>query len=352
MRTEIIAINAKNFHKALAPWYLKSYCESKGLTEIGVIENDINESINEITARIYARQPAVAAADLFDAGLLETVARMPRGRVQFEIGIQSVFDKTLAAVNRKTDTALALSNIKKLVSFQNCHIHAGLIAGLPHETTATFKKAVNQAVSARPHMLQIGFLKMLKGAAIRRGHKSFNAIFADFPPYEVYQTETMSYGDIVKLKKIESVIERYYNSGGFASTIDYAITKLFLSPFEFFEGLSDYAESNGGLQRISLKTAYTLLLKFLLRCGGPLACKEIEHHIKSDCLSFDHKGLSLPDEIKPQRNKQAELCYKKNNKAAADIRIEYFEFEQKHKLFIYDVKNPVTNAYSLRDIDI
>lgn len=286
-----------------------------------------------------------AVADLFNDELLRISEKMPVGRIQFEIGIQSVNEKTLREVSRKTDTELALKNISRLASFQNCHVHVDLIAGMPFETLESFKEAINQTIACKPHMLQLGFLKMLKGTKIRSSN--FGAVFADFAPYEVYQTDTLSYNNISKLKKIESLIERFYNSGAFACTINYAV-KIFKTPYNFFEKFSDYCYSDNVNFKVSMKNAYTALLNFLINYGDK---KEVEHNIKLDCLCFDSKGM-LPDKILQMRNKQAELLYKEQIKKNINLRIEFFEFDNEYKLFIYENKNVVTNRYNTKSISI
>lgn len=288
-----------------------------------------------------------AAADLFDEEMLQIILQMPIARVQFEIGVQSINEKTLNAINRKTDTDIVLRNISKLVSLNNCHIHIDLIAGLPYDTINTVVDSINKCIQCKPHMLQLGFLKMLKGTLLREQANSFGAIYADFSPYEVYQTDTLSVKDMLVLKNIEQVIDRFYNSGAFASTVDYAITKVFETPYDFFYKYSEYCTGKL-ISRISLKTAYILLYEFLLCYADET---QVKHHIKIDCLSTDKNGL-LPDGITQQRNKPAELMYKQNEKNnSLNICIEYFELDNKHRLFIYDNKDPITNRYKSIFID-
>ena len=283
-----------------------------------------------------------AAADLFDEEMLQIIEKMPPCRVQFEIGLQSVNENVLSATGRKTDTAKVLANISRLTSFQNCHIHVDLIAGLPLETPETFAEAVNKCIGCRPHMLQLGFLKMLKGARIRK-ENAFGEVFAPFAPYEVVKTGTMTFADIVKLKAIENVIEKFYNSGAFAFTLEYAF-KLF-TPYDFFEKFADYCR--GANFKVSMKTAYTVLTEFLLSYGDK---REIEHGVKLDCFTVDYR--SLPNGIKTRRNKQAEALYRAQTGRSGNFRIEFFEFENAHKLLDFDSKNAVTHRFEVRDISV
>ncbi|UKI35623.1 MAG: hypothetical protein L6V93_16120 [Clostridiales bacterium] len=54
-----------------------------------------------------------------------------------------------------------------LINLKTIHIHLDLIAGLPYEDIESFKKSFNDVIALRPHMLQLGFLKLLKGSRIR-----------------------------------------------------------------------------------------------------------------------------------------------------------------------------------------
>ncbi len=282
-----------------------------------------------------------AAADLFEDELLNIISKMPVGRVQFEIGIQSINPQTLSEVCRKTNTEKALSNISRLTAMNNCHIHVDLIAGLPFETLGTFAGAINGCLAVKPHMLQLGFLKFLKGSAIREQKEKFNYVFDDYTPYEVLKSNCLSYGDIITLKGIERVIDKFYNSGMFVNTLEYATEKLFENNYDFFYRLSIYCENIGNI-KVSLKNSYTILLDFLLKYGEK---NEVEHFIKLDCLTFDFKGM-LPDSIVQQRDRTIEHELKKTPELInKSIRAEYFELDNKKRLFVYDSKNSINKAY-------
>ncbi|MEI6580453.1 MAG: DUF4080 domain-containing protein, partial [Eubacteriales bacterium] len=273
--------------------------------------------------------------------------KMPVNRVQFEIGIQSINPQTLCEVSRQTDVIKALSNISRLTAMNNCHIHVDLIAGLPFETLVTFAGAINSCLAVKPHMLQIGFLKMLKGSAIREQSDKFDYIFGDYAPYEVFKSNCMSYDDIIALKGIERVIDKFYNSGMFINTLEYAAAKLFESEYELFCRLSIYCEDIGNI-KVSLKNSYSILLDFL----SPYAVKsEVEHFIKLDSLTFDVQGM-LPESIAQCRDRTTEYELKKTpefmNKS---IRAEFFEFDNKKRLFVYNNKNPISKAYKIVELE-
>jgi len=208
------------------------------------------------------------AADLFDIEMLNIISKLPKDRVQFEIGIQSVNPKTLKAIDRKTNITTALKNIKKLMSYDNCHIHIDLIAGLPYETMESFAKGFDKCIETRPHHLQLGFLKLLKGTKLRAEADKYGIVYADFAPYEAYKTNTMSYEDMQKLKKVEGVVKRFWNKGDFfKELIDQGIDKVG-SALVFFYGLASYIEAQnkygGGADvRISMKNAEMVLREYI-----------------------------------------------------------------------------------------
>jgi len=120
-----------------------------------------------------------------------------------------------------------------------------LIAGLPYEDMESFEKSFNDVYSLKPDMLQLGFLKLLKGSGIRQGCKKYRIQHHDFPPYEVISTAWLSFKEIMELKDIENVLEQYYNSGRFRHTLDFLLQAAETEPFDFYRRLSGYWNQKG-----------------------------------------------------------------------------------------------------------
>ena len=286
------------------------------------------------------------AADLFHPEMLEVVSLMPRQRVQFEIGIQSTNGETLAEIHRGMNLALALENIKTLVGFGNCHVHVDLIAGLPFETVDSFGRGIDQCMAVRPHMLQLGFLKLLKGTGIRENSAAYGYVWNPFPPYQVFRSDSMDFADMIQLRDIERVINKFYNSGMFANAIEYAIHSVFGSGYACFSKLSDFCR--GMHLQVSLKEVYTILLDFLCAHTDKAAA---EHVIKLDCLTFDTKGM-LPEGIIPRRDKQAEGEWKRDSLFNyRHVRVEHFDFDKKTRVFIYDEKDVIKKSHRVIEGD-
>ncbi|MBQ4572250.1 MAG: DUF4080 domain-containing protein [Clostridia bacterium] len=184
------------------------------------------------------------AGDILRESTLEILSSMPYGAVQLEIGMQSFNEETLKAINRKTDTKKLTQNIKKLINFNNMHIHIDLIAGLTGEGLESFKNSFNIGYSLKAHMLQMGFLKLLYGADMRENSEKYPCTFNDEPPYEVTSTPWLSNSEIKMLKKCEDAVDRLYNSGRFLLTLDYLTDEIGISPFDVFNDFGNAVDGN------------------------------------------------------------------------------------------------------------
>ena len=205
------------------------------------------------------------AADLLDEKTLSLLSTAPAGLIQLEIGIQSTDEKTLSLNCRKTDTKKVLSNISKLVSFQNINIHTDLIAGLPSENLNAFRKSFNDVYNLKSHQLQLGFLKLLHGTHMVNLSKKYDFVFSSYAPYEILSNRDLSHEDILYLKKFEDVFEKLYNSQRFILSLN-ELEKYFETPFEMYEKLTEFfEEKNLSFVSVSTKEIYNLLNEFFIK---------------------------------------------------------------------------------------
>lgn len=176
--------------------------------------------------------------ELLEDETFEVLKKAPIGLFQFEIGLQSFNEQTLESINRRTNIELLCENIKRIVALGNIHTHIDLIIGLPYENIDSFKKSFNKAYGLKPHMLQVGFLKLLHGADMREKDVYKND-FIDTPPYEILSNQWLNRDEINKLHLFEDVFEKMYNSARFSSTCDY-LTTCFENPFDMFMDFAGY----------------------------------------------------------------------------------------------------------------
>ncbi len=188
------------------------------------------------------------SACLLDEAMISLLASAPEGLLQLEVGIQSTHIETLCAVHRAHDAAAVLKNTAALCALPNLRVHADLIAGLPMEGYETFSRSFNDAYNLYPAALQLGFLKLLRGSALRRDAGKLGIIYTDYPPYEVILTPAIAYAELSALHRIAELTDLLYNSGGFTMSLKYFVAA-YASPFAFFERAAVFFEAQGFFER-------------------------------------------------------------------------------------------------------
>lgn len=202
------------------------------------------------------------AADLLEEADLAILKQMRPGQIQLEIGVQSTNPQTLREIERYADWERLKENVDAIRSFGNIHQHLDLIAGLPFEDYASFGRSFNAVYERRPDQLQLGFLKVLKGSRMYEKQADYGLLVKKEPPYEVLGTRWLSYEDVVRLKGVEEMVERYYNSGQFRTVMDW-LAEGFSSPFSLYEALARYSQAHAlPGQNFSRTARYERLLAF------------------------------------------------------------------------------------------
>lgn len=206
------------------------------------------------------------AADLLNEEELRLINSMRPGLIQLEIGVQSVNPRTIREICRRMDLDKVRSNTARIREAGNVHQHLDLIAGLPYENIESFERSFNEVYGMRPEQLQLGFLKVLKGSLMHEKAEEYGILYRDRAPYEVLSTRWLSYGEIIRLKKVEEMVEVYYNSAQFTNTLR-RLEGHFPSAFAMYEALGAYYEKNGlyGMNHSRI-ARYEILYRFL--CGS------------------------------------------------------------------------------------
>ncbi|ADI01871.1 B12-binding domain-containing radical SAM protein [Syntrophothermus lipocalidus] len=235
------------------------------------------------------------AADRLDQGTIEFLKSVPLGVFRFEIGVQSTNPEVLQAVNRPMNWELLESNVKSIRQQHNIFIHLDLIAGLPGETYHSVANSFNQVYRLCPDHLQLGFLKMLKGSAIRDKSYEHGYKFSFEPPYEVLQNAYITYGEMVRLKRIEDLVEKYYNSGDFAHSLRYMIKHGWKDDaFRFYEEFAGYWEDKRWHRVHHNKSSlYSMLMQFVSQ-RRPDLIRPVNELLKFDYL-LNYHSQKLPD---------------------------------------------------------
>ena len=240
------------------------------------------------------------SADILTERELAILEKMCPGLVQLEIGVQSTHLETIKEINRVMNIDKLRDVVAKVHSFKNIHQHLDLIAGLPYEDYETFQQSFNDVYSMKPQQLQLGFLKVLKGAKMWEKAEEYGIAYTEKPPYEVLFTNWITYDEILRLKQVEEMVEMYYNSSQFAYTLA-MLEKEFETPFKLYEALADYYVEKGyALQNPARGYRYQILLDF---CREKAAEKEDMYR---ELLTFDiylrEKMKTRPGFAKAQDN--------------------------------------------------
>lgn len=207
------------------------------------------------------------AADLLTEEEIGLIAAMRPGLIQLEIGVQSTNERTLQEIRRKTSFQEICKKVRAVAEGENVHQHLDLIAGLPYEDYKSFQKSFCDVYALRPQQLQLGFLKVLKGAYMEEMADAYGCVYKSKEPYEVLKTKWLTYGEISRLKGIEEMTEVYYNSGQFFYTLE-ALVKEFPDAFTMYEELADFYKRKGYFAVSHARISrYEILREFLQEKG-------------------------------------------------------------------------------------
>ena len=289
------------------------------------------------------------SADLLKEEELSLMEKMRPGLIQLEIGVQSTNPDTIKAIRRTMDFERLSEIVNKIHSFGNIHQHLDLIAGLPYENYDSFRNSFNQVYALKPEQLQLGFLKVLKGSLMKEMEEEYGIVHKEKEPYEVLSTKWLSYGEILKLKTVESMVEVYYNSGQFQNTLNY-IESFFEDAFSLYEELGKFYEEKGyhSISHSRMKR-YEILLEFLE------GYQEISRETVVDAMILDlylRENLKSRPSFAPSQKSYEKMVweYRREKKIPKTAHIEVFQ-NGEVVLFDYEKRNPLTNNAETKRIN-
>lgn len=280
------------------------------------------------------------AADLITEEELELMSRMRPGLIQLEIGVQSTNPGTIREIDRTMDLERLKNAVAKVKSFGNIHQHLDLIAGLPGEDLESFRRSFDEVFFMGPEQLQLGFLKVLKGAKMHEKASEYGIVYHNEPPYEVFSTAWISYEEILLLKGVEEMVEVYYNSHQFDRTLG-ELLKRYQSPFDFFHELAVYYEDRGYVSVSHSRMArYEILREFLGRKGW--IEKLYDQRMVYDL--YARENLKSRPDFAPDLGAYRERLKEYTRAYGRQVHIEVFERNKEpiFVLFDYRRRNPLT----------
>ena len=285
------------------------------------------------------------SADLLRDEEMDLMAKMRPGLIQLEIGVQSTNPETIRAIHRHMDLDKLERCVDRVHSFRNIHQHLDLIAGLPYEDYDTFHRSFNDVYQMKPDQLQLGFLKVLKGSLMKEEAEKYGIVHKEKEPYEVLSTQWLPYGDVLKLKAVESMVEVYYNSGQFQHTLEYLVP-LAKDAFTFYESLGAFYEKKGYSEiSHSRMRRYEILLEYLQE-ETDVSVEKASQKMLYD-LYLREKLKKRPSFAPDQKVYETAIWdYRKANHIPKTAHIEVFE-NGRAVLFDYERRDPLSNnAYT------
>lgn len=263
------------------------------------------------------------SADILKPQEIELLRKAPKDRFQFEVGVQTTNDDVLFRINRFVNFSDIKEKVEELLSIKNIKQHLDLIAGLPGEDLESFKKSFNDVYGIGPEEIQLGFLKLLKGSSMREEADEYNMKYSPYPPYEILSTKDISYDELNLLKKVEHMVDKYYNTQKFNNIIKF-FEPQFKTPFELYYKLSKFFDEKGYFNRnISNNEYYRVFFDFN---------KEIlngDNEVLSDIIKYDYlksnKRRGMPDFLVRKISKEKEEEIKDKLRGEYSFREHYIE---------------------------
>ena len=222
------------------------------------------------------------------------LAQFPAGSLQFEIGIQTFNTEVQANISRKQNNAKSKENLLWLRDNTHAHIHADLIFGLPGETFETFKDSFNQLYHCRPHEIQMGILKRLKGSPIIRHTEEFDLRFNPLPPFNILSTDRVSFATMQRINRFARYWDMIGNSGRFKYALPHMLSD---EPFDDFMAITEWIfNKTGQIHKINLKKLFELVsqaVEALFPEQHQLVIEKIELDYEAAKLKSLFSGLKL-----------------------------------------------------------
>lgn len=235
--------------------------------------------------------------DLLDEEAITLLQSAPAGKIQLEAGIQSCNQKTLETVIRKTNMARLKHNARAILKARNIHLHLDLIAGLPYEDLPSFAHSFNEVYTLYPDALQLGFLKLLRGTALKERAGEYGITARSYAPYEVLKTNDITADELLRLREIAGLVDRYYNTGRMRKGFDYITKNNILQPFELYEKLYVFSCERGYAARpISVREQFSLIIAFAKHVLKERQLLSFLKYLKQDYIQTKAKG-AMPNEL-------------------------------------------------------
>ena len=197
--------------------------------------------------------------DHLPEALKDMISKFPVGSLQFEIGIQTFNPEVQTRISRRQDNQKAKQNLQWIRDNTQAYIHADLIFGLPGESIDSFAQSFNTLYQLKPHEIQVGILKRLKGSPIIRHTQEHQLVFNPNPPFSILSSDTVDYQSVQRVNRFARYWDLIGNSGRFKNTLGLLLGE---NPFAEFATLTDgLFLRSGQTHKISLLRLYDFVFE-------------------------------------------------------------------------------------------
>jgi radical SAM superfamily enzyme YgiQ (UPF0313 family) len=281
---------------------------NRGVRNFKFIDRTFNQGIqraNKLMDFFLSKEPPYfihfeVIPDNFPKTLRERIKKFPPASLQLEVGIQTLKEETSKRIYRKLNIEKIKDNLAFLENETKAHLHVDLIVGLPGESCEQFGENLDFLYSLTKCEIQIGILKKLSGTTLNRHDEIYDMKYSSKPPYDVLQTNLISFSMMQKMKRFARFWDLVYNSGNFPQTVTYLFRegKVYEGFFAFSEWIYTQTESTW---QISLDRLAFLLYRYLNEILH-VQSEEIKQILSEDILHV--KGRKLPKFLRYQQKEQ------------------------------------------------
>lgn len=283
-KSKVIDIPIEKIRKRLETVY------QKGIREIRVLDRTFNANASralellslfeEFAGKLKFHLEVHPA--LIAPSVKKKLAEIPTDLLHIEAGIQSLDENVLLNCARKGTAAQAIKGLEFLIGLGKFEVHTDFIAGLPGYSFDMLISDINRMINIGPGEIQLELLKLLPGTIFREKSEEFGVKYSPYPPYEVLQTDSITFKQLKRVKILSKILEYWYNDKKWMKCFRKAV----ISDKNFLSSLLEELENGTFYETLhSFESKSTIIYNF---CSSryPHLCDEIS-------LNWIRCGLSI-----------------------------------------------------------
>lgn len=229
-------------------------------SSIAILEFFLERMTEETDDELYLHFEVVP--DNLPEKLKAVIRRFPRHSLQFEIGVQTFDEEIQTLISRKQNNEKTRNNLRWLRKETEVYIHADLIFGLPGDTLENFTDSFDELVALRPHEIQLGILKRLRGVPLNRHNDEYDMRYNTVAPYNVLSTKHIDFADMQRVNRFARYWDMIANSGRFRNTLPLILGE---SPFTNFMQMSDaFYQKMDSTWKISQQRLFRIIYDYIV----------------------------------------------------------------------------------------